>query len=70
MKFVEIDNFAMEFHEEQITINTSERYAEIIEVYRTSKDGPGFVIVTSIKVIEPQPDKKQDITEDLRRFEL
>ena len=68
MKLVEIDNLTMEFHEAQITIDSSERYAEIIEIYRTSNNGPGFVIVTSIKAIDPQSSDKQNTTEDLRRF--
>lgn len=68
MKLVETDNSAKDFYDVQITIDSSESYAEIVEVYRTSKNGPGFVIVTSIKAIEPQPGMKQIITEDLRRL--
>ena len=68
MKLIEIDNLTMEFHEVQITIDSSERYAEIIEIFRTSNNGPGFVIVTSIKAIDPQSSEKQNTPEDLRRF--
>ena len=68
MKLVETDNLTMEFHEVQITIDSSERYAEIIEIFRTSNNGPGFVIVTSIKAIDPQSSEKQNTPEDLRRF--
>jgi hypothetical protein len=58
MKFSEIDNLALEFHEVQITIDNSENYAEIVEVYRESENGPGFVIVTSVKAIEPHQQTK------------
>ena len=70
MEFIEIGNLDMKFNEVQIAIDSSENYAEIVEVYRTNKNGPGFMTVTSIKAIDPQSDEKQNINENSRRFEL
>jgi hypothetical protein len=53
MKSLETDHHAAGFHEVRITIDMSERYAEIVEVYKVSENGPGLVIVTSVKAIEP-----------------
>lgn len=69
MRFSEIDNLALEFHEVQITIDNSANYAEIVEVYRESENGPGFVIVTSVKAIEPQSVNKQNINDNFRSLE-
>jgi len=53
MKILETDERAATLHELYITIDVSELYAEIVEVYKTSKNGPGFVLVTSVKAVEP-----------------
>ena len=55
MKILEQNSLSSKFYEVQITIDDSEGYAEIIEICRESKDGPGYVIVTSIKKIEALP---------------
>jgi hypothetical protein len=53
MKILEKDERAAALHELYITIDISELYAEIVEVYKASKNDPGFVLVTSVKAIEP-----------------
>jgi hypothetical protein len=53
MKILETDDHTAALHEVQITIDISELYAEIVEVYKASKNDPGFVLVTSVKAIEP-----------------
>jgi hypothetical protein len=53
MKILETDDRAGLLHELYITIDVSELYAEIVEVYKASKNGPGFVLVTSVKALEP-----------------
>jgi len=70
MKLLDIDDLAADFREVQITIDLPELYAEIVEVYKARENGPGFVIVTSVMVIEPQFSSKQDISANLRRLEL
>ena len=69
MKFIEQKELSSNFHEVQITIDDSEGYAEIIEVYRKYKDGPGFVIVTSVKSIEALPECDNQVDTDIRKFE-
>jgi len=69
MKFSETDNHAVELHEIYITIDISELYVEIIELYKESDNGPVFVLVTSAKATESSNDE-QDINMDLRRLEL
>jgi hypothetical protein len=53
MKILETDECAAALRELYITIDVSELYAEIVEVYKASKNGPGFVLVTSVKAVEP-----------------
>jgi hypothetical protein len=67
---LETDDHAAVFHEVRITIDISELYAEIVEVREASENDPGFVIVTSVKAIEPKSSSQQDISTDLRRLEL
>lgn len=67
---LETDDYTAAFHEVRITIDISELYAEIVEVYGASENDPGFVIVTSVKAIEPRSNSQQDINADLRRLEL
>ena len=68
MKFLELDNLGMKIHEVYITIDNSKSYAEIIELFRSSENGPGFVLVTSVKMIDPQSEKK-NIKDNFKRFE-
>jgi hypothetical protein len=53
MKILESDKPSTKFHEVQITIDDSEGYAEIVEVCRAGREGPVFVIVTSVTTIDP-----------------
>jgi hypothetical protein len=53
MRILETDDRAGLLHELYITIDVSELYAEIVEVYKASKNDPGFVLVTSVKGLEP-----------------
>ena len=53
MKLIKPDTIMKKFHELQITVDDSEGYAEIIEVFRESKDGPGFIVITSVRAIAP-----------------
>jgi hypothetical protein len=69
MKRLETDDYAAAFHEVRITIDISKLYAEIVEVYKESENDPGFVIVTSVKAIEPNLSSQQDINTDFRRLE-
>jgi hypothetical protein len=69
MKSLETDDHAAAIHEVQITIDNSELYAEIVEVYKASENGPGFVLVTSIKASGPNLSSLQDINTDFRRIE-
>jgi hypothetical protein len=69
MKILETDDHTAALHEVQITIDISELYAEIVEVYKASENGPGFVLVTSVKAIEPRSSSQQDINTDFRRLE-
>ena len=69
MKILDTDNHAVELYEIYITIDVSELYAEIIEVYKESQNGPGFVVITSVTAGEPEPDNQQDIKPDFRRLE-
>jgi len=69
MKILETDDHAMELHEVYITIDISELYAEIVEIYKESENGPGFVLITTVKANEPKSSNQQDINTDFRRFE-
>lgn len=69
MKLLEQNELSSKFHEVQITIDDSEGYAEIIEVYRKGKDGPGFVIVTSVKALEASPEDGGQVDANMREFE-
>ncbi len=69
MKRLETDDYAAAFHEVRITIDISKLYVEIVEVYKESENNPGFVIVTSVKAIEPNLSSQQDINTDFRRLE-
>ena len=70
MKISDTDNHAVELHEVYITIDVSELYVEIAEVYKESPNGPGFVLITSVKASESQTSSQQDINTDFRRLEL
>jgi hypothetical protein len=70
MKILDTDNHAVELHEVYITIDISELYIEIVEVYKESENGPGFVLITSVKASESEASSQQDINTDFRRFEL
>jgi len=69
MKILDTDNHAVELHEIYITIDVSELYAEIIEVYKESRNGPGFVVITSITAGESEPDNQKDMNRDFRSLE-
>jgi len=69
MKILDTDNHAVELHEIYITIDVSELYAEIIEVYKESQNGPGFVLITSITAGDSDPDNQKDINTDFRSIE-
>jgi hypothetical protein len=69
MKISETDDPAEKFHEVQITIDTSELYAEIVEVFEASGNKPGFVLVTSLRVIEPHTGCEHEVSTNFRRFE-
>ena len=66
---LETDDQAAAFHEVRITIDISELYAEIVEVREASENNPGFVIVTSVKAIEPKPSSQQDFSANRIRLE-
>jgi len=69
MKILDTDNHAVELHEIYITIDVSELYAEIIEVYKENQNGPGFVVITSVKASESEPGNQHDINTDFRRLD-
>ena len=69
MKILDTDNRTVELHEIYITIDATELYAEIIEVYKESQNGPGFVVITSVTANESEPSNQQDINTDFRRLE-
>jgi len=69
MKISDTDNNAVELHEVYITIDVSELYVEIAEVYKESRNSPGFVLITSVKASESEPGSQQDINTDFRRLE-
>jgi hypothetical protein len=66
---LETDDHAVAFHEVRITIDASELYAEIVEVYKSEENGPGYVIVTSVKVIEPKSSIQENINTDFSKLE-
>jgi hypothetical protein len=70
MRISDADNHGIELHEVYVTINISELYAEIVEVYRESQNGPGFLLITSVKANESKPRNQQDINSEFRRLEL
>jgi hypothetical protein len=70
MKLLEKDDLAADFHEVQITIDLPKLYAEIMELYKTSENDSGYVLVTSVMVVKPQSNHKQDINTYSRRLEL
>lgn len=70
MEISDTDNHEVELHEIYITIDITELYVEIAEVYRKSKNGPGFVLITSVKASESETGSQQDIDTDFRRLEL
>jgi hypothetical protein len=70
MRILETDDHAIELHEVYITIDISELYAEIVEVYKESENGPGFVLITTVKASEPKSSNQEDINTDFRRLEL
>jgi hypothetical protein len=69
MKILETDDHAIELHEVYITIDISELYAEIVEVYKENENGPGFILITIVKASEPKSSNQQDFNTDFRRFE-
>lgn len=70
MEILETDDHTAALHEVQITIDISELYAEIVEVYKASENGPGFVLVTSVKAIEPNLSSQENLNADFRRLGL
>jgi hypothetical protein len=69
MKILDTDNHAVGLHEIYITIDVSELYAEIIEVYKESRNGHGFVVITSVTASESEPGNQKDINTDFRSLE-
>lgn len=69
MKILDTDNHAVELHEVYITIDITELYVEIAEVYKKSQNGPGFVLITSVKTSESKSGNQQGINTNTRRLE-
>jgi hypothetical protein len=69
MKILDTDNHDVELCEVYITIDVSEFYVEIIEVYKENQNGPGFAVITSLKASESKPKNQQDINTDFRSLE-
>ena len=68
MRILESNDITTEFHEIYITIDVPDRYAEMVEIYREGENGPGFVQVTSVKMIETHVGFDQEDNNDMRRF--
>lgn len=68
MKISDRDEHAVDLHEVYITIDISELYVEIMEVYKESQNGTGFVLITSVKLNESKSCNQQDINTDFRRL--
>ena len=68
MRIFESNDITAELHEVYITINVPESYAEMVEIYKEGENGPGFVQVTSVKMIESNVGFDQDDNNDMRRF--
>jgi len=70
MKILDTDNHDVELCEFYITIDLSELYVEIVEVYKESQNDTGFVLITSVKANDSKPRKQQDIKSEFKRLEL
>ena len=68
MRIFDSNEITSELHEIYITINVPDSYAEMVEIYREGENGPGFVQVTSVKMIETSVSFDQDDNNDMRRF--
>lgn len=68
MRIFDSNEITSELHEIYITINVPDSYAEMVEIYREGRNGPGFVQVTSVKMIETSVSFDQDDNNDMRRF--
>jgi len=68
MKISDRDEHVVDLHEVYITIDISELYVEIMEVYKESQNGTGFVLITSVKLNESKSCNQQDINTDFRRL--
>ncbi len=53
MKLAGEPGLSKKFHEIQLTIDDTRSYAELVEVFREGKNGRGYIVITSIKTIEP-----------------
>ena len=68
MRILEDNETDTELHEIQILVDATQRFAEMVEVYRESSDGPGFIQVTSVKLIGQNADFDEDNNASMRRF--
>jgi hypothetical protein len=68
MRILEPDRPVVGSREVQITIDLSERYAEVVEVHRMTENGLVLVQVTSAKVVEPHADHRQNFKNVSRRL--
>lgn len=68
MRILEDNETDMGLHEIQILVDASQRFAELVEVYRESSDGPGFIQVTSVKLIGQNAGIDKDNNTSMRRF--
>jgi hypothetical protein len=68
MRIMEPNDVKTSLREIQVTIDVSDGYFEMVEIYRENENGPGFVQVTSIKMIEPKFGPDRDNNTDVRRL--
>ena len=68
MRFLKPNNAETDLQEIQVTVDVAERCVEMVEIYRKSGNGPGFVQVTSIKTIEPNVGFDGDNDVNMRGF--
>ena len=68
MRIIEPNDVKTSLREIQVTIDVSDGYFEMVEIYRENENGPGFVQVTSIKTIEPNVGFDGDNDVNMRGF--
>jgi hypothetical protein len=72
MTILEPNNVSAGMHEVQVTIDAAMGYAEVVEIYKESENGPGFVQITSVQLIKPNNirDKDNISQSSLTQYEL